>query len=85
MSVDALRAEGLISLVLSVSTISLLMVPIPTLKDGMTIGDTIDVIVVAMVDVFAWLDSFIDNFLVSKVPVSVFDISRTLAVVVIED
>ena len=84
MSVDALRAEGSISLVFSVSTISLLMVPIPTLKDGMTIGDTIDVIVVAMVDVFAWLDSFIDNFLVSKVPVSVFDISRTLVVVVME-
>ena len=79
MSVDDLGIEGLISVVFSVAITSLLIVPIPTLNDGMTIGDTIDVIVVPLVGVFAWwaLFSFIDN-LVFKIPASVFDISRTL-------
>ena len=75
--------ECVISFMLSALLVSLLMVPIPTLNDGMTIGDTIDVMVVAfVVVVFDWLEfeASVKELVLSNNSEwgTTFDISRTL-------
>ena len=64
----------------SVTFVSLFIVPIPTLNDGMTIGDTIDVIVVALdvVVVTDWLElgAFTITLELSNIPDS--DVGKTL-------
>ena len=75
--------EWVISFMLSALLVSLLMVPIPTLNDGMTIGDTIDVMVVAfVVVVFDWLEfeASVKELVLSNNSEwdTTFDISRTL-------
>ena len=66
--------------------VSLFIDPIPTLNDGMTIGDTIDVIVVALdvVVVIDWLEleAFTITLELSKTPVS--DVGKTLLAAVEE-